>query len=68
MASGSTALIDQFLDALWLEAGLSPNTLSAYRSDLLAFDVFLGAKKKARYLPVRERMAWLILPRMSVRD
>ncbi|NBT28028.1 MAG: site-specific tyrosine recombinase XerD [Gammaproteobacteria bacterium] len=47
MASGSTALIDQFLDVLWLEAGLSPNTLSAYRSDLLAFDVFLGAKKSS---------------------
>jgi integrase/recombinase XerD len=28
------ALIDRFCDALWLEDGLSPNTLAAYRRDL----------------------------------
>ncbi len=26
--------IDAFIDALWLEEGLSKNTLSAYRRDL----------------------------------
>jgi integrase/recombinase XerD len=31
------ALIDRFLDALWLEKGLSNNTLKAYRSDLEKF-------------------------------
>jgi integrase/recombinase XerD len=30
-------LIDQFLDAVWVEQGLSENTLSAYRSDLRLF-------------------------------
>jgi len=30
-------LIDVFIDALWLESGLSKNTLSAYRSDLTRF-------------------------------
>lgn len=30
-------LIDLFIDALWLESGLSKNTLSAYRSDLSRF-------------------------------
>ena len=34
MSTPSDALIERFLDALWLEAGLSRNTLSAYRSDL----------------------------------
>ena len=29
--------IDQFLDALWVERGLSDNTLQAYRSDLYGF-------------------------------
>jgi len=29
--------IDRFADALWLEAGLSDNTLAAYRRDLTAF-------------------------------
>jgi len=33
--------VDQFLDALWLEAGLSDNTLAAYRSDLKAFEQWL---------------------------
>ena len=28
------ALIEQFLDALWLERNLAENTLSAYRRDL----------------------------------
>ena len=27
-------LIERFLDTLWMERGLSANTLSAYRSDL----------------------------------
>lgn len=31
------ALIEGFADALWLERGLSPNTLAAYQSDLRAF-------------------------------
>ena len=39
------ALIDQFLDATWLESGLSANTLSAYRSDLEAFGAYLERKK-----------------------
>jgi len=34
--------IDLFVDALWLESGLSKNTLSAYRSDLSRFAKFLG--------------------------
>ncbi len=31
----SEQIIDKFIDALWLERGLSENTLSAYRSDLV---------------------------------
>ncbi len=33
--------VDQFLDALWLEVGLSDNTLAAYRSDLKALEQWL---------------------------
>lgn len=36
--------IDAFLDALWLEHGLAPLTVSAYRSDLAGFAVFLGGE------------------------
>lgn len=37
------ALIERFLDAVWMERGLSQNTLSAYRSDLSKFAVWLNA-------------------------
>lgn len=37
----SENLIDQFLDAVWVEQGLSKNTLSAYRSDLKIFSTWL---------------------------
>lgn len=34
VSSGEDAIVDRFLDALWLERGLSQHTLKAYRSDL----------------------------------
>ncbi len=34
--------IERFLDALWLERGLSDNTLSSYRRDLRQFDDWLA--------------------------
>jgi len=37
-------LIDQFLDAVWVEQGLSENTLSAYSSDLRIFAKWLAGK------------------------
>ncbi len=36
--------IDRFLDALWMERGLSQNTLAAYRQDLSGFALWLGRK------------------------
>jgi hypothetical protein len=36
------ALLDAFADTLWLEAGLSKNTLASYRADLAQFSVWLG--------------------------
>ncbi|TCO78555.1 site-specific tyrosine recombinase XerD [Chromatocurvus halotolerans] len=35
--------IERFVDAMWIEKGLSDNTLSAYRRDLRQFNEFLGA-------------------------
>jgi integrase/recombinase XerD len=40
----ATVLIDQFLDAVWVEQGLSENTLSAYGSDLRIFAKWLKEK------------------------
>lgn len=38
------ALMERFLDALWMECGLSRNTLSAYRQDLLALAAWLAGQ------------------------
>ncbi len=43
-ANAADAAIEQFLDALWLEKGLSANTLLAYRHDLEAFAGWLAAR------------------------
>ncbi len=37
--------IEGFLDALWMERGLSENTLKAYRADLAHFARFAGARR-----------------------
>ena len=37
----SEELIDNFIDELWLERGLSKNTLSAYRQDISSFNKWL---------------------------
>jgi integrase/recombinase XerD len=37
-------LLDQFVDALWLEDGLARNTLTAYRRDLAALGRWLAAR------------------------
>ncbi len=41
LISDSLPLIDEFCDALWLEDGLSRNTLDAYRRDLAQFVLWL---------------------------
>jgi len=40
-ASQGPGPIDRFLDAVWMERGLSPNTLAAYRADLTALERWL---------------------------
>jgi integrase/recombinase XerD len=39
--------IDTFIDALWLEEGLSRNTLAAYRRDLLLYGAWLAQQGRA---------------------
>ena len=41
LPSEGSPLIDEFCDALWLEDGLSRNTLDAYRRDLAQFALWL---------------------------
>ena len=48
-ADDSQAAIDRFVDALWIEDGLSRNTLAAYRRDLNLYAAWL-AREQAREL------------------
>ena len=41
MSPGNAPILDAFADALWLEDGLSKNTLASYRRDLQQFAAFL---------------------------
>ena len=47
MLAESQNAIDQFIDALWLEDGLSRNTLAAYRRDLSLYAAWLAAQEPA---------------------
>ena len=48
------AHIGAFIDALWLEEGLSANTLAAYRRDLTLFDDWLQSQQGQRLLAASE--------------
>jgi len=42
LSSNEQAIIERFLDAIWMEHGLSPNTLSAYKNDLSNLALWLN--------------------------
>ncbi|WUR12497.1 site-specific tyrosine recombinase XerD [[Empedobacter] haloabium] len=50
MAADDAALIDAFCDALWLEDGLSKNSLDAYRRDMRAFAQWLDVTQAGKSL------------------
>jgi integrase/recombinase XerD len=54
LACVETSEIDEFIDALWLEDGLSRNTLAAYRRDLEVFAKWLAAERGAALDGARE--------------
>jgi len=53
MGQRSDPLIDQFLDAIWMERGLSKNTLIAYGNDLNGFANWLHTQSVLNLLLVR---------------
>lgn len=59
-----SSLIDTFLDAIWMEKGLSENTLSSYRRDLTQFAEWLNGKKltllKCQRRDVQIYLAWRV--------
>ena len=65
-------LIDQFLDAVWLESGLSANTLTAYRTDLKKMSDWLEKQKcsmdKASKSELLDYLAHTVRSGVSVRS
>ena len=57
----SDALIDRFCDHLWLEDGLAPNTLAAYRRDLSAYAGWLAHERRVNVEDANasDLQAWL---------
>jgi len=57
-------MIDRFLDAIWMERGLSENTLGAYRADLVALNQRLESKSvelvKAERADIMDYIAWRV--------
>ncbi|MCO8163503.1 site-specific tyrosine recombinase XerD [Pseudomonas sp. 21LCFQ02] len=57
-------LIDRFLDALWLEKGLSDNTRESYRSDLTLFNGWLSERNvqlsEAGREVILDHLAWRV--------
>lgn len=47
-SDGADETIDAFIDSLWMEDGLSDNTLSAYRTDLKNFSHWLCKHKRLK--------------------
>ncbi len=45
LPAASQQAVDAFVDALWLQDGLAPLTLAAYRSDLAAFAAWLAVQE-----------------------
>ena len=64
MAAIDHPLIDQFLDALWLEKGLSDNTRDSYRSDLALFHGWLQERNvdliSAGREVILDHLAWRV--------
>lgn len=56
MKASSIQRIDEFCDALWLEDGLSRNTLDSYRRDLKQFAAWLAEKNRCDLLTAAQPM------------
>jgi integrase/recombinase XerD len=57
--------IERFLDALWMERGLSANTLTAYRNDLKGFAVWLAVRGRALAAARREDLLDYLAARVT---
>ena len=63
ISSSEQTIIDQFLDAMWAERGLSKNTLAAYERDLRGFAAWLSEHNRCELLAalrsdLQDYLAW----------
>jgi integrase/recombinase XerD len=63
---GQGGLVDAFLDALWMEHGLSSNTLAAYGADLRGCGRWLEARGKTLLSVQREDLLQYLASRVSL--
>ena len=73
MHSHYPSVIDTYLDALWMEKGLSNNTLASYRNDLQKLANWLHDQGGSTLLAasdvqLKDYMAWLYQQKMSARS
>ena len=64
-------LIEQFADAVWMEQGLSANTLAAYRNDLADFALWLTQRSNlltAQRHDVQDYLGWRFEKEMKKRS
>jgi len=59
------AIVDRFLDAMWLEKGLSEHTLSAYRSDLMAVASYLCQQQLSLLKASRDELLSYLADRVA---
>jgi integrase/recombinase XerD len=62
---GSDPVLQRFLDAVWMERGLSVNTLAAYRADLTALGRWLEAHDSALMKATRVDLLGFIAARVE---
>jgi len=60
LQSQDQRIIEQFADAVWMEQGLSANTLAAYRNDVAGFALWLNGQSllAASQAQVQDYLAW----------
>lgn len=61
--TSTEGIIDKFLDAIWMERGLSTNTLGAYRADLMALQRWLAQRDTSLIFSTRSDLLAFIANR-----
>ncbi|MEX2326805.1 MAG: site-specific integrase, partial [Pseudomonadales bacterium] len=64
-SSADQSIIEHFLDTLWLEKGLSANSIDSYRRDLTTFSTWLASRDKELSRARREDLLGYLADRMG---